>query len=199
MARENVRPRRARPTIGFVSILGDHEIVNLGAFAIANAAREQGVNVILFPAQALRDPRRFIAQANVLYDLMGAEALDGLVFWSLDLEYAVGEAEFRKYCERYLPLPIVDFGKVAWGDWPGARIDNYYGMREVIAHLIDVHGYRRIAFIRGSQGHEGMEDRYRAYRDVLTEHGLPIEPDLVSPYTREWTVEEVERIRNEAR
>jgi DNA-binding LacI/PurR family transcriptional regulator len=60
-------------------------------------------------------------------------------------------------------------------------VDNYRGMREAVTHLIEVHDYRRIAFIRGPEGHTEADDRYRAYADVLAEHDIPLDPDLVAP------------------
>ncbi|MGD9100708.1 MAG: substrate-binding domain-containing protein, partial [Anaerolineae bacterium] len=60
-------------------------------------------------------------------------------------------------------------------------MDNGKGMRDTVAHLIKVHGYRRIAFICGSENNEEAIARYRAYTDVLAEHGLSLDPDLVTP------------------
>ena len=64
---------------------------------------------------------------------------------------------------------------------PSVVLDSYQGMREAMAHLIEVHGRRRLAFIRGPQGHRDADERYRAYLDALNEYGLPVVPDLVSP------------------
>jgi PAS domain S-box-containing protein len=53
-------------------------------------------------------------------------------------------------------------------------------MREVLAHLLDVHGYRHLAFIRGPEGHREADERYRAYVETLAETGLPLDPTLVA-------------------
>jgi anti-anti-sigma regulatory factor/putative methionine-R-sulfoxide reductase with GAF domain len=62
-------------------------------------------------------------------------------------------------------------------------VNNEVGIRDVITHLIEVHGHRRIAFICGPEGNGEAVLRYRAYVDVLTEHDIPIDPDLVAPGT----------------
>jgi hypothetical protein len=49
----------------------------------------------------------------------------------------------------------------------------------VIDHLIEAHGRRRIAFLRGTATHEGAQERYRAYTESLSDHGLPFDPLLV--------------------
>lgn len=62
-------------------------------------------------------------------------------------------------------------------------VDFSQGMYDVIAHLIKVHDYRRIAFIRGPKESSTGEDRYRAYLDALAKYDIPLNPDLVAPGT----------------
>ena len=51
------------------------------------------------------------------------------------------------------------------------------------SHLIESHGYRRIAFVSGFENHVGMRERYRGYVVALTDHGLALDPNLVTPPT----------------
>jgi GAF domain-containing protein len=62
---------------------------------------------------------------------------------------------------------------------PSVWADNYTGVRDAVHHLVEVHGYRRIALLRGAV-HPETEERYRAYTDVLAEHGI-LDPNLVTP------------------
>ena len=72
---------------------------------------------------------------------------------------------------------------------PSVLVDTYGGMRQALAHLVEVHGYRRIALIRGPEGAASLthpaaspteaDERYRAYVDVLAESGLVLDPSLV--------------------
>ena len=41
-------------------------------------------------------------------------------------------------------------------------------------HLIEVYGYRRIAFIEGPEGNQEAEQRYRIYREEPADHGLAL-------------------------
>ena len=50
---------------------------------------------------------------------------------------------------------------------PTVLIDSYQGMRDMIAHLVQLHGYKRLAFIRGPEGHYYAQERFRAYEDAL--------------------------------
>ena len=63
-------------------------------------------------------------------------------------------------------------------------MDGYQSMRTVLVHLIEVHGYRRIAFVTGLPRHSGHQERYHAYVDTLAEYGLPLNQKLV--FRREW-------------
>jgi phosphoserine phosphatase RsbU/P len=144
-------------------------------------AEAQANNVSLFclTGGVLLSPYRFGARRNFLYDLAGPACVDGLVLMSGTLSNYVGPGKLARYCERYRPMPMCSIG-VALAGIPSVLVDNASGMRQAISHLVEVHGYRRIAFIRGPGVNEEAEERYRVYRDVLAEHGLPFNPDLVT-------------------
>ena len=169
----------ARPTIG---LLLDETIepvawaVWLGVSAVAG---ERGANVICFVGRALHAPGGR-SQANALYDLVNPENLDGLVVWGGGLAQYTDPEEIRILCERYRPLPVVNAALPLEGI-PSVTVDNFQGMRDAIVHLIEVHGRRRIAFIRGPEGHSEAEERYRAYVSTLADYGLPLDPDLIAP------------------
>jgi signal transduction histidine kinase/DNA-binding LacI/PurR family transcriptional regulator len=145
---------------------------------LVDFSRERDANLICFPGESLHDPTEFRWQANVLYDLVSAENVDGLVIWGGALE-AFDRAGLSARCQRYHPLPMVSIGTSPEGI-PGVLVDSYHGMRKAITHLVVVHGYRRIAFICGPPGQSETEARYRAYCDVLAEHGLPFDESLVA-------------------
>ena len=59
-------------------------------------------------------------------------------------------------------------------------IDDRGGAEAVVAHLLDVHGLRRIAHIAGPLGHRSAVDKLAGYRAALERHGLPYDPGLVA-------------------
>ncbi len=147
---------------------------------IADTIQAQGGNLVCFTGGYLLDASDFTRQGNVIYEMIDRRALDGLIIWTSSLSSYVGQTSIRNFCERYRPLPMVSIG-VALDDIPSVLLDSYSGMRQVVTHLIAVHARRRIVFIRGPAGHRDAEERYRAYCDVLREHGLAVTPELVSP------------------
>ena len=173
-----------RPTIGYLApIIHSVHLIRSGLdqwAGVVDAAQKHDVNLICFPGWSLHDPRGFLAQANVLYDLASAENVDGVVSWASSIGNYVDADEIKVFHERYRPLPVVSIGRALAGH-PSLLMDSYEGMREAIMHLIEVHGYRRLAFIRGPENHFYAQKRYRAYTDVLQAYDLPLNPDLVTP------------------
>jgi DNA-binding LacI/PurR family transcriptional regulator/anti-anti-sigma regulatory factor len=146
---------------------------------VLDATYERGANLIAFAGGGLNGLSRHDAQANAIYDLVGAESVDGLLIWGALLHHVdLGEA--AAFCHRFRPLPLIGVG-VAVDGVPAAVFDNYGSMGELVAHLIDVHGCRRIAFVRGPEGNREADERYRAYVDVLAERSILLDPRLVAP------------------
>jgi signal transduction histidine kinase/DNA-binding LacI/PurR family transcriptional regulator len=148
---------------------------------VADAARERDANLICFAAWSLGalELDEFGTQRNVLFDLVTSDSVDGLVISSGMLGMFVSAEELQDFCARYRPLPMVSIALALEGI-PSVLVDNASGLRDAVSHLIEVHGYRRIAFIRGPEGHEEADVRYRAYAEALAEHGFALNPDLVA-------------------
>jgi DNA-binding LacI/PurR family transcriptional regulator len=138
---------------------------------IADAVRECGANLISFSGRALREPYQFEVQRNVVYDLVSSERVDGLILCGGVGNFVTPE-EYRLFCRRYHPLPMVTIA-LPVADVPEVTVDNERGVRDVLTHLIEMHGLRRIAFIKGREGNPEAELRYRVYTRVLADYDLP--------------------------
>jgi DNA-binding LacI/PurR family transcriptional regulator len=150
-----------RPTIGFLTAN-----LNLGASrvlwpGILDAAEKGDVNLITFPGGRLYSSEDYENQSNAIFDLISTANLDGLVSWASALSGA-GTAtpeEIVQFHQRYCSLPTVSSAS-SIGYGPMVSIDGYQGMKSLVSHLIDVHGYRRIS----------LEDDL----DVLFSVGVPM-------------------------
>jgi len=56
---------------------------------------------------------------------------------------------------------------------------HYEGMRAVVDHMIEEHGYTDITFISGKSWHPYSKERVRAFEDSMAAHGLKVNPDRV--------------------
>ena len=169
-----------RPTLGFfIDRLtpGYHNAIWQG---VESLARERDVNLLCFVGGALHNQPHPEDIDNVLYDLIDKEHLDGLIIAAGSMGTGVSQEELQSFCERYRPLPMASIA-IPLAGIPSALVDNDHGIRELMVHLMDVHGCRRIAFFHKQEGHAENDARYNAYVSVLAEHGIAVDPNLVIP------------------
>lgn len=62
---------------------------------------------------------------------------------------------------------------------PYVTVENKDGTQKLIDHLIETHGCRNIAFLRGPKGNEDSFWREKGYRDSLTRHGISVREELI--------------------
>ncbi len=65
--------------------------------------------------------------------------------------------------------------------YPSVIVDNYCGMQDLITHLIEIHKYKKIAFIRGPENNTEAGIRFNAYRDTLDKFQIPLDDNLIVP------------------
>jgi DNA-binding LacI/PurR family transcriptional regulator len=89
-------------------------------------------------------------------------------------------------------IPVVALGRERpEGRIGTVRVDDGAGVRQVLEHLLLVHGCRRPVFV-GERTTAEIRDRHRAFGDVLTEAGLPVPEPLPSrPGVDRTTIEAV--------
>jgi len=161
----------ARPLMagGYQSILWD---------GIAEAVKRRNANLFCFAGRALREPYAYEAQRNVIYDLVDKRNVDGLILCG-GLGNFVTPLEYQQFCERFSPLPVVSIA-LPVENIPTILIDNAKGLRNAFVHLIEEHGFRKIAFISGYKGNREAEERYRIYQKALSDYDIPFDPNLVT-------------------
>lgn len=172
----SLRPRRL--TIGFL-VDSIHESYQSTVLAgVVDAAKAADVCVLCFCGGVLEAGDVSAPQRNAIFKLVDPHTVDGLVVMSGAIGNVVGAAEMAAFCAAYRPLPIVSIAAALDGV-PSVVVEDDTGMRDVVAHLIDVHARKHVAFIRGPQANEEAERRYRVYREVLGERDIPFRPERV--------------------
>ncbi|MBN1305779.1 MAG: substrate-binding domain-containing protein [Anaerolineales bacterium] len=148
---------------------------------IVDAAEELDLNLVFFPGAPLEVPHDiyvYMAERNAIYDLANTGNLDGLILFSGTLAGYVDENTLERFYARFRSLPVVSLSLPLEGA-SNILVDNSIGMRNLVSHLIEVHGHQRIAFIRGPEGHAEADERYQAYLDTLAAHKIAFDEDLV--------------------
>ena len=145
---------------------------------VADRAEEKNINLVCFSGGIPHSQQQNETQKNVLYNIAGQQNVDGLLIWANILSHTLDRVSLEAFCLRYSPLPIISMG-VLLPSLPSIRIDMHDGMQKLLTHLIEDHGRRKIAFIRGLEVSQDAEDRYQAYLETLQQYEFPLESSLI--------------------
>lgn len=151
---------------------------------LVDLAKRKGVELFIFPGGRLKAEDPAEAVRTRVFSLADKRNLDGAVSWASSLGGFVGPSELNEFHARMGDLPLVAMAHHVPGK-PVVRIDAYSGMLSLVAHMIEIHGVRKIAFIRGPEEHESAEDRRKAFADAHRRAGLELDPRLVAA-PRPW-------------
>jgi serine phosphatase RsbU (regulator of sigma subunit)/DNA-binding LacI/PurR family transcriptional regulator len=146
---------------------------------IAACAKKSGCNLVSFAGGALRmSPQNpYEVQRNVIYNHVDVTKFDGLII-SGTLNNFISDAEFMKFMERFSMLPTVSLTP-ALDHIPSLEVDNSFGMKSLIGHMVNDHKCRDFAFIGGPKGNLDADQRLSLFRKYLTEYGLDAGDDRV--------------------
>src|SRR5689334_3987169 len=115
-------------------------------------------------------PQREQQYLDVLY----AERVAGLIV--VPTSEQLSEEIRKRFRERGIPVVAVD-RRVKDRYIDAVLVDNVWGAREAVAHLI-ANGYRRIGAVTGPQSVTTGRERLEGYRLALQDAGIPLDPAL---------------------
>ncbi len=153
-----------------------HYYQSLLLSGLSDFAKENNINVICFVTGRVDSPYEWDRCRNILLKFIDKNKVDGLVVPTTAIGVYSDSNSIVKLLEGY-DLPIITVGE-RFENFPSVTIDNYTGMRQVVDHLIEEHGYRRIAIIKGPPCKEAFI-RFQAYCDSLAAHQIEFDPSLI--------------------
>ncbi|PWH13797.1 MAG: ATPase, partial [Anaerolineae bacterium] len=174
-------------TIGFISAWPIYQGTTIDRYAqsliqgISAAAREMGCSLLLgcgFSVTGNDAQRRSfwpVPGPGVDFVPVGPWNTDGLII--------VPDELTENQLEYVRDLQVSGFPVVFTtpeGPGPLVKVDNAGGIWQAFTHLIE-HGHRQIAFIAGNANGRGdSRERLAAYREALTDAGLPLDERLIA-------------------
>jgi len=169
-----VRGDRDRPTIAFLlDTLVDPYQEPIWESVLEEAAACD-VNLLCFLGGRFGDQYE-----PYLYDLVDPEQIDVVIAVSGSLGSLLSEQDLQtEYRRRFPGLPLISIGQ-RLPDGPSMVVDNAAGIHQLVAHFVEAHGRRRIAFIRGPSQNAEAETRFQAYQEALAHYQIPMEPARV--------------------
>ncbi len=112
-----------------------------------------------------------------VFEIPDLNCFDGVILLSNTIQMHTSTQELLSRIKQ-LKIPVVDVDNKIENGYC-IEIDNEKAMRSLVEHFVEYHNCRRINFIAGSPNNPEAEARLKAYRDVLTEHGIPVEEERI--------------------
>jgi DNA-binding LacI/PurR family transcriptional regulator len=156
--------------LGFVVDCIDDGYQNELLLALAEAARANDASLLVFAGGQPEAVMRAASPRDRVYELVNG-SVDAVISCSGTLQTGIGRHRFARFFERFDGVPRVSIGVPLEGV-PSVVVDNEAGMRSAVSHLIERHGRRNVAFIRGPRSNDEAEERYRGYLAALGQAGL---------------------------
>lgn len=107
---------------------------------------------------------------------LGEHNTDGLVVFTDSVE----DRELLRLHQNNFPMVLLHQTPPDGIDIPVISIENKLSAQKIVEHLIEIHNCRRIAFLRGEEGHEDSMWREKGYREALKKHNIPFDSSLVA-------------------
>lgn len=135
---------------------------------IEEAASENGYDLLI---SSLRRPKNGRSMP-----LIGPHNTDGILAFTHSLE----EKTLRWFHERQFPVVLIHNSPPPDLKIPCVTVENKAASVKIINHLIDVHGRKKIVFLRGPEEHEDSYWREQGYNEALEYHNILCDPELVA-------------------
>ena len=116
-------------------------------------------------------------EANI-FSLMNTEKFDGVVFLKDTIQTSGAADTVEKRLHDDFNGPVIVIEKES-EYFDSIYTDGYSSVKALVSHLIEVHGFKKIAFLGGKKWHIHSKQRLSAFRDAMKEHGLDVREDLI--------------------
>jgi signal transduction histidine kinase/DNA-binding LacI/PurR family transcriptional regulator/DNA-binding NarL/FixJ family response regulator len=166
-----------RPRFGIFScwFRGDYHFECLSG--IEHEAKLNDVQLFYFAGRSLLSHQPYDKYHNNVYDTALEASLDGIVIMSMLINYNI-DREMNEFISRFTPIPLVTINfKTSHGN---AIINDTNGFRQLLQHLIEDHGYRKLAFIYGPDKNFDAIMRLQTYTSMLKSYDIPFDPHLIT-------------------
>ncbi len=141
-------------------------------------AQQLGLKLIFFPVRIIDAESAFDRQYNQLLNFADTPHIDGLISVTSSFMSAADHDETVAALARLAHVPMVSLGlTLPWA--PTIAPDNTTGFRALIEHLIQDHGCKRIAFMKGRESNPDAIARYEVFLACMEAASLPIDERLI--------------------
>lgn len=146
--------------------------------SLIEEAQELDVALVFFPGNDLSTQYRYVEQFNAIYTFAKSSRIDAILSVTNSFNARQEPAFVQQMLADY-KKPVLSLG-MPFPGITGVVQDNAIGLTALMEHLIQVHGYRRFAFMQGPLLNIDAEVRFQTFRNCLASAGIAFDPELVT-------------------
>jgi diguanylate cyclase (GGDEF)-like protein len=114
-----------------------------------------------------------------MFDLPCNTKFDALLVLIGTIGSHLNKEQKAEFLKRFSGTPVITITAQIDG-YPCISVDNKTGMRQVIEHLINEHGCRKIGFVSGPKTSEDAAERLSVYKETLEDNGIAYDEERVT-------------------
>lgn len=114
-------------------------------------------------------------QFNTIHDYCRISGADGIIIGYGTIGFHLNRDDSADFAKRYNSRPLVLVSeKVELPNCHNIIADNRQGMYDMVSHLIEAHGCKKILFMRGPKRNIDAIERLQGYLDAMQAHELTV-------------------------
>lgn len=121
--------------------------------------------------------RRNVGDSNI-YNLINYALFDAVVILSDTILVPDLCDSLQKHIKSTFDGPVITID-VKSDYFESIMMDHYTPFRKIVDHMIEVHGYQKMAFFGGKKDHPYSVQRLNAFLDSMKEHDVPVNEDWI--------------------
>lgn len=154
---------------------------------MARATRAANADLCVFNCQG--QPDGFVRDdrgERAIFDLARPADFDGAVVLLATIPTKICRDQIRRLLDDYPEIPVVTID-VHYRNSVQLAFDDVTSVRELMEHLLDVHGAKSFALVSGPLESRVAKNRYNCWLEVLRERGIEVPPEAI--YDGRWVRE----------
>ena len=152
---------------------------------VQEQGKKHNFNVLVFATLGHRNSENYYdVLEREMFTFAPVEKLDGLIITPDTYQMEGFLDQLYQMLKSRVTCPVV---AIRDHNTPYDRVytDEANAIRPLLRHLMDDHGYKRIHFLAGFQGHPDSDIRLNCYYDEMARHNLPL-PENAVHYGTMW-------------
>lgn len=143
-------------------------------------SQENDCSYILFPLERGKNSGIYDYHCETLMSFVNKNNLDGIIFATATLSNN-SKTDLPRLVESIKmlpPIPKVSVGLEIEGI-PTIKIDSRKAMKELVSHLVEVHGCKKFVIMRCDSGNFESLDREKCALETLSGYGITVDPKWI--------------------